>query len=141
MQKDNCIFCKIAKHEVPSHKVFENDEVLAFLDLSQVTKGHTLVIPKQHADHVYELSVEDAKSVFAVVPEISRALQQETEAAGINILSNTGKVAGQSVPHFHIHLIPRHDKHDGFGAKWEVHNEDYTVEELANLADSIAQHL
>lgn len=141
MQKDNCIFCKIAKHEVPSHKVFENDEVLAFLDLSQVTKGHTLVIPKQHADHVYDLSVEDAQSVFAVVPEISRALQQETDAAGINILSNTGKVAGQSVSHFHIHLIPRHDKHDGFGAKWEVHNEDYTADELANLATSIALHL
>ncbi|WP_214802662.1 HIT family protein [Exiguobacterium sp. ERU656] len=141
MQKDNCIFCKIAKHEVPSHKVFENDEVLAFLDLSQVTKGHTLIIPKQHADHVYDLSVEDAQSVFAVVPEISRALQKETQAAGINILSNTGKVAGQSVSHFHIHLIPRHDKHDGFGAKWEVHNEDYTAEELAILVNSISTHL
>ncbi|WP_114570529.1 HIT family protein [Exiguobacterium flavidum] len=141
MQKDSCIFCKIARGEVPSHKVFENDDVLAFLDLSQVTKGHTLVIPKHHADNVYELEAEVAAATFAAVPQISRALQKETDAAGINILSNTGKVAGQSVSHFHLHLLPRHDKHDGFGAKWEVHNDEYTPEALAAIAKSIQSHL
>ncbi|MET4656232.1 histidine triad (HIT) family protein [Exiguobacterium sp. PvP048] len=141
MQKENCIFCKIANHEIPSHKVFENEEVLAFLDLSQVTKGHTLVIPKQHADNIYDLSSESAQAVFATVPEISQAIQQETGAAGMNLLSNTGKVAGQSVSHFHLHLIPRHDKHDGFGAKWEVHNEEYTADELATIAESIKNRL
>ena len=141
MQKENCIFCKIANHQVPSYTLFENEHVLAFLDLSQVTKGHTLIIPKQHADNVYDLSQADAQAVFSAVPEISRALQQETGAAGMNILSNTGKVAGQSVSHFHLHLIPRHDKHDGFGAKWEVHNDDYTAEELATIAESIKTRL
>jgi len=141
MQKESCIFCKIARKEVPGHIVFENETVLAFLDLSQVTKGHTLVIPKQHADNMYDLSPGQAQDVFATIPQISRALQQETEAAGMNLLSNTGKVAGQSVSHFHLHLIPRHDKQDGFGAKWEVHNDEYTAEELAELANSIASHI
>ncbi|MGX8178002.1 HIT family protein [Exiguobacterium artemiae] len=141
MQKENCIFCKIANHEIPSHKVYEDDHVLAFLDLSQVTQGHTLVIPKQHADNVYDLSSEEAQAVFSVVPKISRALQQETNAAGMNVLSNTGKVAGQSVSHFHLHLIPRHNKHDGFGAKWEVHNDEYTAEELADIAQAVQNRL
>lgn len=137
----DCIFCKISNGEIPSKKVFENEHVFAFLDLSQVTKGHTLVIPKVHKENIFELTPEIAKELFAVVPEISRAIKQEFEPIGFNTLNNNGEAAGQSVFHFHLHLIPRYGEGDGFGAVWKTHTSEYKAEDLQKIADSIAQHL
>lgn len=137
----DCIFCKIINGEIPSSKVFENEHVLAFLDISQVTKGHTLVIPKVHKENIYELTPEIAKELYAVVPEIARALKQEFNPIGLNTLNNNGEAAGQSVFHFHLHLIPRYGEGDGFGAVWKTHTSDYTPEDLQNIAGSIAKHL
>ncbi|MGE7601960.1 HIT family protein [Peribacillus sp. NPDC097675] len=137
----DCIFCKIIDGDIPSTKVFENEHVLAFLDISQVTKGHTLVIPKVHKENIYELTPEIAQNLFEVVPEISRAMKQEFQPVGLNILNNNGEAAGQSVFHFHMHLIPRHGKHDGFGAVWKTHTSEYTPEDLKEIADSISQHI
>lgn len=137
----DCIFCKISNGEIPSKKVFENEHVFAFLDLSQVTKGHTLVIPKVHKENIFELTPEIAKELFAVVPEISRAIKQEFEPIGFNTLNNNGEAAGQSVFHFHLHLIPRYGEGDGFGAVWKTHTSEYTPEDLQKIADSIKQHL
>lgn len=137
----DCIFCKISNGEIPSKKVFENEHVVAFLDLSQVTKGHTLVIPKIHKENIFELTPEIAKELFAVVPEISRAIKQEFEPIGFNTLNNNGEAAGQSVFHFHLHLIPRYGEGDGFGAVWKTHTSEYKPEDLQKIADSIAQHL
>ncbi|MDP1418316.1 HIT family protein [Peribacillus simplex] len=137
----DCIFCKIIDGEIPSTKVFENEHVLAFLDISQVTKGHTLVIPKVHKENLYELTPEIAKNLFEVVPEIARAMKQEFQPVGLNLLNNNGEAAGQSVFHFHMHLIPRYGEGDGFGAVWKTNTSDYTPDDLKQIADSIAQHL
>lgn len=137
----NCIFCKIVNNEIPSYRVYEDDAVVAFLDLSQVTKGHTLVIPKHHARNIYELPPEVASDVFKRIPTIANAIQRETGAIGMNVLSNAEEIAGQTVFHFHIHLIPRFGDEDGFGAKWITHNDDYTSDELVALASRIQQQL
>lgn len=137
----DCIFCKIINGDIPSTKVFENEHVLAFLDISQVTKGHTLVIPKVHKENIYELTPEAAKHVFEVIPEIARAIKTEFSPVGLNILNNNGEAAGQSVFHYHVHLIPRHGVDDGFGAVWKTHTSEYTPESLKQIADSIASHI
>ncbi|MGE7761135.1 HIT family protein [Peribacillus sp. NPDC097895] len=137
----DCIFCKIIDGEIPSTKVFENEHVLAFLDISQVTKGHTLVIPKVHKENLYELTPEIAKDLFEVVPEIARAMKQEFQPVGLNLLNNNGEAAGQSVFHFHMHLIPRYGEGDGYGAVWKTNARDYTPDDLKQIADSIAQHI
>ncbi|WP_409304555.1 HIT family protein [Peribacillus sp. SCS-155] len=137
----DCIFCKIVEGSIPASKVFENDHVLAFLDISQVTKGHTLVIPKIHKENIYELTPEIAKNLFEAVPEISRAIKQEFKPVGLNILNNNGEAAGQSVFHYHMHLIPRHGEGDGFGAVWKTHTSEYTPDDLQQIASSISKHI
>lgn len=137
----NCIFCKIVSGEIPSFKVYENDQVMAFMDISQTTKGHTLVIPKIHNENIYELESEAARDIFEVVPKIAKAIKAEFNPEGLNIISNTGEIAGQTVFHFHIHLIPRYGKGDGFGAVWKSNASDYTPEDLKGMADKIAQSI
>ena len=90
----NCIFCSIIKGDIPCAKVYEDEHVLAFLDLSQVTKGHTLVIPKVHKENVYELTPDIAKHIFEAVPKIANAIKAEYNANGLNILNNNGEHAG-----------------------------------------------
>lgn len=137
----DCIFCKIITGEIPSTKVFENEHVLAFLDISQVTKGHTLVIPKVHKENVYELTPDMAKSIFEVVPEIARALKKTFSPIGLNTINNNGEAAGQSVFHYHLHLIPRYGEGDGFGAVWKTHTSEYTPEDLQDMAQSISENM
>lgn len=137
---DDCIFCKIINGEIPAAKVFENENVLAFLDISQVTKGHTLVIPKVHKKNLFELTPEIARNLFEVVPQIANALQAEYSPIGLNAVNNNGELAGQSVFHFHLHLIPRYGKGDGFGAVWKNNQNDYTPEKLQEMAESIRKH-
>ncbi|WP_085521993.1 HIT family protein [Tuberibacillus sp. Marseille-P3662] len=137
----NCIFCKIINGDIPSAKVFENEDVYAFLDLSQVTKGHTLVIPKNHEANIYELQPETASKLFSVVPTIAQAVEQAFQPIGMNLLNNNGEHAGQSVFHYHIHIIPRYGKGDGFGAVWHSHEGEYSNEELQNVAATITQNL
>lgn len=139
--EQDCVFCKIVKGEIPSSKVYEDENVLAFLDLSQVTKGHTLVIPKKHEENVYELSEESAKAVFAAIPKIANAIKAAYEPIGMNLLNNNGEAAGQSVFHYHIHILPRYGKGDGFGAVWHDHSSQYNQEDLANIAKEIREKL
>ncbi|MEH7343016.1 HIT family protein [Bacillus sp. JJ1532] len=133
----NCIFCKIVNGEIPSAKVFENEHVLAFLDISQVTKGHTLVIPKLHTENIFDMNAETARTLFEAVPQIANAIKEDCEPLGMNILQNNGKEAGQEVFHFHLHLIPRYGKGDGFGAVWKTHNSEYTPQDLQEIAKGI----
>ncbi|MBM7702678.1 HIT family protein [Metabacillus iocasae] len=139
--EENCIFCKIIRGEIPSAKVFENEHVLAFLDISQVTKGHTLVIPKLHKKDLFELTPEVASNLFEVVPKIANAIKEEYNPVGLNLLNNNGEKAGQSVFHFHMHLIPRYGQGDGFGAVWKEHTSEYTPEKLQEIAAGISKHL
>lgn len=137
----DCIFCKIINGELPSAKVYEDENVLAFLDISQVTKGHTLVVPKVHQPNVYELTPEAAKHVFSAVPKIARAIKAAYNPIGLNLLNNNGEFAGQSVFHFHVHIIPRYGENDGFGAVWKTHTSEYTQEDLQNIAQTISKQL
>ena len=109
---ENCIFCKIINQEIPSYKIYEDDHVYAFLDITQVTKGHTLVIPKQHHATIFELPSEIASNLFSVIPTISRMLNDAFSPIGLNIVNNN-KEPLQSVFHYHIHLIPRY-RNDNF---------------------------
>ena len=104
----DCIFCKIVNGEIPSHKIYEDQNVLAFLDITQGTKGHTLIIPKKHVKNIYELDEETVYNVFKVVPKISTALKNAFSPIGLNLISNNDQ-PHQSVFHFHIHLIPRYE--------------------------------
>lgn len=135
----NCIFCKIIAGEIPSAKVYEDEHVFAFLDLSQVTKGHTLVIPKVHKENLFELTPEIAGNLFKVVPKIATGIKDAFQAKGLNTLNNNGEIAGQTVFHYHMHLIPRFDENDGFGAIWNVNEVD--KETLLNIASSIQKNI
>ncbi|MEK4666514.1 HIT family protein [Niallia sp. FSL R7-0271] len=137
----DCIFCKIVAGEIPAKKVFENEHVVAFLDISQVTKGHTLVIPKTHVKDLYELTPEIAKNLFEVVPSIANGLKAAFEPVGLNTLNNNGEKAGQSVFHYHMHLIPRYGKGDGFGAVWKTNFDAYSDEQLSQIANDIKEKL
>ncbi|WP_017472414.1 HIT family protein [Amphibacillus jilinensis] len=141
MIASNCIFCKIINGEIPSAKIYEDEEVYAFLDISQVTKGHTLIIPKTHTKNIFETSSAIASHLFAKVPMVANAINKAFSPAGINVLSNTGEAAGQSVFHLHLHLIPRYDEHDGFNPNWITHNDQYTSNDLAEIAATIANNI
>lgn len=107
-----CIFCKIVNKEIPNYTVYEDEHVLAFLDISQVTKGHTLVIPKKHYDNFLCCEQEDLHRVMDVAQSIAKKLETTLQCKGINILSNVNEVSGQSVFHFHVHVIPRYSEED-----------------------------
>ncbi|MBO0961339.1 HIT family protein [Neobacillus sp. MM2021_6] len=137
----DCIFCKIVNGEIPAAKVFENEHVVAFMDISQVTKGHTLVIPKIHKENIYELTPEIARNIYEVVPSIATALKKEFEPAAMNTINNNGELAGQTVFHFHVHLIPRYGKGDGLGVVWKSNQSDYTPQLLQEMAVNIKKQL
>ncbi len=137
----DCIFCKIVAGEIPSAKVYENEHVVAFLDISQVTKGHTLIIPKVHKENIFELDEETARHVFEAVPAISRALKAEFQPDGLNTINNNGEIAGQTVFHYHMHLIPRYGQGDGLGVVWKTHTSEYTPEDLQKMSQQIHSHL
>lgn len=109
---DNCIFCKIAKGEIPCYKVYEDNNILAFLDISQATKGHTLVITKEHFQNFLYVPKDLLSQAISVAQKIAQAEVASLGAKGVNILINTNQEAGQTVMHFHIHIIPRYDDQD-----------------------------
>jgi histidine triad (HIT) family protein len=140
-QDQNCIFCKIINGEIPAYTVYEDENVMAFLDISQVTNGHTLVIPKNHHKDLYELPSEVATKIFAVVPKIANGIKKAFNPIGINLLNNNGEQAGQSVFHFHVHIVPRYGKGDGFGAVWKSHQKEYNEGRYQNTASQIKSSL
>lgn len=133
----DCIFCKIIAGEIPSSKVYEDDRVVAFLDISQVTPGHTLVVPKQHFRNLLEMDADSTSQLFARVPDIARKVMKATGAKGMNILNNNEEIAGQTVFHTHVHLAPRYEETDGLQISFETHEPDFSA--LAQLAEKIAQ--
>ena len=102
----DCIFCKIIEGEIPSEKVYEDDIALAFLDINPVNTGHTLIVPKKHFENIYDLPEEISAHIMKIAKKISIALKN-LGLDGINIIVNNGAAAGQIVPHFHTHVIPR----------------------------------
>jgi histidine triad (HIT) family protein len=110
----DCIFCKIVNGEIPATKIYEDDSVIAFLDISQVSLGHTLVIPKSHYDSFLSTPKAEMNHVMNVAQSIGQVAMEVFKAQGVNVLMNCGSKAGQSVMHYHVHIIPRYGKKDGF---------------------------
>lgn len=129
----DCIFCKIVKKEIPANIVYEDDDVLAFLDIVPVNPGHMLLIPKTHYEDLLVTPSELSAKMMAVVPMIAKAIMKATGTEGFNIGINTGKDAGQVVLHTHIHIMPR-TKTDGHQL-W--HGEPYKEGEAAVVAGKI----
>jgi histidine triad (HIT) family protein len=132
-----CIFCKIVKGEIPCSKVYENSNVLAFLDIKPINKGHTLVIPKKHFVNVFDGSEDDLCEVAKAVKKVSFAVKKAVEADGLNIMSSNDSAAGQVVMHAHTHLIPRF-KDDGLKL-WP--GKDYEENETDSIKEKIIKFL
>ncbi len=107
--KDNCIFCKIINGDIPSRKLYEDDKFIVMLDISPASKGHALVIPKEHYANIYELPEELCAEAMKLAKKMVAKMTEVLHADGFNILQNNGEVAGQTVHHFHMHLIPRYE--------------------------------
>lgn len=123
-----CIFCAIAAHEIPSKVVYEDDKFIAFLDLTQTTIGHTLVVPKRHSKCIFDLNDEDAKEIMLVVKKVANKLKASLNPIGLNVVNNNEKPL-QSVDHFHIHLIPRYEN-DNFDIMFKDNSKEVNLDEI-----------
>ena len=106
---DKCIFCEIVAGRIPSHKTYEDDLFIAILDRFPVNPGHTLIIPKFHAEDLFGLCDKEAPAIMPLAVKISKKIMEELKPSGFNVLQNNGKSAGQVVFHYHLHIIPRYD--------------------------------
>lgn len=139
---DDCIFCKIVNNQIPSVTVYEDEVVKAFLDITQVTPGHTLLIPKKHVPDIFAYDADLAAEVFARIPMVARAIKAfDPRIEGMNIMNNNGAVAYQSVFHSHIHLLPRYGKDDDFSIQFGDNSADYTPEKLAAIGAAIQKEV
>jgi len=108
MREDNCIFCKIANGDIPSKTLYEDDECRVILDLGPATKGHALILPKNHYANLFELPENEAEHVMVVAKRMAGRMMEKLQCDGFNLVQNNGETAGQTVFHFHMHLIPRY---------------------------------
>lgn len=139
---EDCIFCQIVDGEIPSSTVYEDDDVYAFLDVNPLTRGHTLVIPKEHHSRVEELPAGTGSALFTAVYELADPVQAAVDADGATIGINNGEVAGQDVPHVHAHVIPRFEGdaggslHTAFTTGPDIADDEFD-EIAAAIADQI----
>ena len=133
MKDDNCIFCKLTNKDIPTNIIYEDDRFTVILDASPATKGHALILPKNHAANIYELPDEDASAVFVLAKKLATKMTEILHCDGFNIVQNNGEVAGQTVFHFHMHLIPRY-LNDGNQDKLTWNHAEFTPEEIAEIA-------
>lgn len=138
MTKDDCIFCKLANGVFPTNKIYEDEDFTVILDASPANKGHSLILPKQHFDNLYAIDDETASKVLPLAKKIAVVIKEELNADGINIVQNNGLAAGQTVFHFHTHIIPRFDN-DGCNIGWPQKEPD--ADEQADLAAKLSAKL
>ncbi|MBO8464060.1 MAG: HIT family protein [Firmicutes bacterium] len=136
--KEDCIFCKIANGMIPSATIYENSDFKVILDVSPASKGHTLILPKEHFDNIFDMDADTAGKLFSLAAAVARALKQATNCDGMNIVQNNGEVAGQTVFHFHMHVIPRYEG-DRVNVTWEPGQA--TAEQLNELAAIVKREL
>lgn len=134
---NDCIFCKIANGEIPSSTIYEDDPFRVILDLSPATKGHALILPKKHMANIFEMDEETAEKVFVLASRIAKAMKEALNCDGLNIVQNNGEIAGQTVFHFHMHIIPRYND-DGQQINWvpkasEAAERDMIAEQIKNV--------
>ncbi len=135
------IFTKIIKREIPAHIVYEDDLVIAFLDITQATLGHTLVVPKAQHENIIDMPEDLSGKVFEVVTKVSKAIQKAFQPIGINILSNNGSFASQSVFHFHVHIIPRYQGDDLVHMKMVNHVNELSKTDFEKRKEAIIASL
>jgi histidine triad (HIT) family protein len=135
----DCVFCKIISGEIPTNKVYEDENIVAILDISQATKGHTLIVAKHHYKNLYDIDENVAADIFRVVPKLANAIKNAFHPIGLNVLVNTEKPL-QTVFHFHVHLIPRYP-HDGVEIDFINNMGNTTKEEFQATRDKIAEQL
>lgn len=135
---NDCVFCRIVAGQIPSTRVYEDDEVLAFMDIGQVNPGHVLVAVKRHAENLYALDEAQAAAVARASVRIARAIRDAFAPGGLSVYQANGKPAGQTVLHYHVHLVPRHDN-DGMQLTWPVKNPPR--EKLEQSAAQLIQRL
>ena len=136
MIKEDCIFCKIANGQIPSSTVYEDEDFRVILDVAPAAKGHSLILPKQHSDNLWELGEEERKKVLDIAAKVSKGQKKALSCDGVNLLQNNGLAAGQSVFHFHMHLIPRYTD-DNMDIPWACLS--YEEGEAEQVATSIRE--
>lgn len=136
VKNENCIFCKIANGEIPSKTLYEDESFRVILDLGPATKGHALILPKEHAENLYELPEETAADAMKLAKKMASVMKEKLKCDGLNLIQNNGETAGQTVMHFHLHLIPRYQG-DGQRIGW-VPSEP-SQEELEAVRKEIAE--
>jgi histidine triad (HIT) family protein len=134
----DCVFCKIVAGQIPATVVHEDEHTLAFMDIGQVNPGHVLVAVKKHADNIFALDEAQAAAVFRTAARVSRAIRDAFSPQGLSVYQANGAVAGQTVFHFHLHLLPRHEA-DGMALTWPVKNP--RREKLVEYAEKIKARL
>jgi histidine triad (HIT) family protein len=135
---ESCVFCRIAARQIPAALVHEDEHSLAFMDIGQVNPGHVLVAVKRHAEHIFALDDRQAAAVFCAAARVARAIREAFAPQGLSVYQANGSAAGQTVLHFHIHLVPRHEG-DGMALTWPVKNPPR--ETLAQYAEKIRARL
>ncbi|SFB23205.1 histidine triad (HIT) family protein [Acetitomaculum ruminis DSM 5522] len=136
MKKDDCIFCKIAAGEIPSGTLYEDEDFRVILDRGPATKGHALILPKNHFEDLYEIDEETLKKVAVLSKKMVEKMTKALKCDGFNVVQNNKEAAGQTVPHYHLHLIPRY-KNDGAHILWNPG--DITDEEIQELVKIIKE--
>ena len=134
MKDNNCIFCKIANGKIPSKTLYEDEQFRVILDLGPATRGHALILPKEHFANLYELPDETAAGVMKLAKKMATQMSQKLKSDGFNLVQNNGEIAGQTVFHFHLHLIPRY-KDDGQKIGWVPG--EATPEELEEIKNAV----
>ena len=130
----DCIFCKIVAGEIPSHRIDEDERTIAFMDINPWTRGHALVIPKEHSRNLYDIAGEDLAAVAAAAQRLALRVRDRLGAEGINVLQSNEPVAMQTVFHYHVHVIPRYSDD---GLRLPAHPKPAVHEELAALAEEL----
>lgn len=138
MKDENCIFCKLANGDIPTVTVYEDEYLRAIMDAAPANKGHIIILPKSHAANIYELEDEYVSRAFVLAKKLAVALKKLTGCDGVNILQNNGEAAGQTVFHFHVHVIPRF-KDDDCTIVWKPTS--YEDGEASEVAKKIAELL
>lgn len=138
MIDDNCIFCKLANGQIPTNSVYENDDFKVILDNAPATKGHALVLPKQHYKNIFEADDEVIKNGILLAKKVGKAMMKELNCDGINIVQNNYEAAGQTIFHLHFHVIPRFDN-DSVGKLWKP--QEVSDEDLQEVAKVISKGL
>lgn len=138
MKDDNCIFCKLANGDIPTNVIYEDEMFTVILDASPATKGHALILPKEHAANIYELPDETAAKIFVLAKKLAAEMTKRLGCDGFNIVQNNGEVAGQTVFHFHMHLIPRYAG-DGNENKLCWNHAEFSAEEMKEICELLRQ--